>query len=559
MPASSDGAFAERPTVLVVGGIGLFGSRLSLQLIEDGWDCVVAGRREAPLADWCVANGGRFAILDTNDATSIERALETVQPFAVVDCAGPFQLYAEPYALHRAALRHRAHSLDIADAAEFVAGIDALDEEAREAGRTVLSGVSSTPALAAAVVRKMAGDMDIEIIESAILPGNRAPRGLSVMRSILHQVGRRVPFYRGGRWEQRAVWSATRRHDLSAEPLYAHGRLGSLVDTPDRLLFPGAFGARSVSFRAGLELPLFHRALQIARHLGPGRLEPLARPMLWVADLFKRFGSDRGGMAVEMTGRTANGWERRSWHLLVGGGAGPRIPTVPVLVALQRLRDGAMDAGARPCLHELALKDLEEAMRRFGVRTAVHVERIVPPFRAVLDDLFEQLPPTVATFHDTIGVRRYAGRCDVEPPDGWLAKVMALVAGFPLRPSRDVEAHVTVEADGDGETWTRHLGAKRFRSRLRAIGGRMVERFGPLDFDLNFAVEGGTMRYEVTGGRFGPISLPSALLPRSEAFETEAEGRFRFDVGVRTRSGRRVVRYVGWLEPVPDEPPKPPC
>lgn len=38
-----------------------------------------------------------------------------------------------------------------------------------------------------------------QVIETAILSGNRSPRGLSVMTSILSQVGRPMPVWREGR------------------------------------------------------------------------------------------------------------------------------------------------------------------------------------------------------------------------------------------------------------------------------------------------------------------------------------------------------------------------
>ena len=57
-------------------------------------------------------------------------------------------------------------------------------------GVTVLSGASSVLALSSAVVVALSKVMDeIDLIGSVILPGNRTPRGISVVHAILAQVG----------------------------------------------------------------------------------------------------------------------------------------------------------------------------------------------------------------------------------------------------------------------------------------------------------------------------------------------------------------------------------
>ena len=554
MPASSDWPIVGWPTVLVVGGTGLFGGHLARQLIGEGWDCVVAGRSRERLERWCAAHGGRFHVLDLADQIGVEASLRALKPLAVVDAAGPFQSYGDSYQLPRAAIAHGVHYLDIADDAEFVRGISLLDHEARAAGLAVISGASSTPALAAAAVADLARDLDVESIESAILPGNRTPRGLSVMRSILHQVGRRVRFRVGGRWADRPIWSSTKRLVLGGNGATRHRSLASLVDTPDRLLFPARFNARTVLFRAGLEFGLFHRALQLARHLGPGRLAPFASIFLNVASMFERVGSDRGGMRVDVVGRNGTGWRRRSWELVVPDGNGPRVPTQPVAVLLDRLKAGDVRPGARPCLDDVNLADLERRIARFGGVTTRGEEVLKPLFRRALGGEFERLPQAVRTFHDTFGIRRYRGRCDIHPADGPIAAMMSFIGGFPLRAHKAVDAEVKVEAGPCGEVWTRRLGGKTFRSRLFVSDRTAWERFGPLIFELNLVVDDG-LTFGVERGRLGPVPLPTMLTPVSRAIETEDEdGRFRFDVAIFTRAGRRVVRYVGWLEPVPDEP-----
>ena len=74
----------------------------------------------------------------------------------VVDATGPFQSYGEdPYRVVRAAIAVGVHYLDLADGSEFVDGVAQFDAEARARGIFVLAGVSSFPALTAAVVRQL--------------------------------------------------------------------------------------------------------------------------------------------------------------------------------------------------------------------------------------------------------------------------------------------------------------------------------------------------------------------------------------------------------------------
>ena len=52
----------------------------------------------------------------------------------------------------RACINQRCHYLDLADAREFVATIDALDADAKANDVLVVSGASSVPCLTAAVI-----------------------------------------------------------------------------------------------------------------------------------------------------------------------------------------------------------------------------------------------------------------------------------------------------------------------------------------------------------------------------------------------------------------------
>jgi saccharopine dehydrogenase-like NADP-dependent oxidoreductase len=122
------------------------------------------------------------AQIDVKTVTAQE--LQATGAFVVVDAAGPFQ--TGNYRLVEAAMAARLHYLDLADARGFASGFSQLDAEARAAGIIALTGASSTPALSNAVLDRLTcGWQAIHSVEIAIAPGNRAPTGLSVIRSIL--------------------------------------------------------------------------------------------------------------------------------------------------------------------------------------------------------------------------------------------------------------------------------------------------------------------------------------------------------------------------------------
>jgi hypothetical protein len=295
--------------------------------------------------------------------------------WAVIDASGPFLLSGrDPYRVPKAALDAGAHYADLADGRDFVAGIGVLDAEARAAGLTALSGVSSTPALSSAVCDRLcAGLAQVDAIETGISPGNRAPRGLAVVRSILGYAGKPVRVWHGGRWTSAPGWGLTQRKAIDP----AMGiRLFSVCDAPDLELFPGRYRVRdTVLFRGGLELGLLHRGLSAASQcvrlgLLPS-LTPFAEMARDLAGILLPFGTDRGGMIVAVRGRAVDGAPvARRWVLVAEGGDGPNVPVLGTAALLRRLAAGEGPApGARPCLGDVPLADFEAEFARFRIRT----------------------------------------------------------------------------------------------------------------------------------------------------------------------------------------------
>lgn len=530
--------------VAVIGGTGVFGSRLVRLLRRDGHAVIVVGRTTGAVKALADEVGAQSLTLDrAGDLTP----LWDLAPEAVVDAAGPFHAYGDkPYRLAEACIKAGVHYLDLADNLPFCAGIQVLDEAAKAAGVCVLSGVSSVPAISSAAVAALgAGAEEIDTISTAILPGNRAPRGRSVVQSILAQCGQPMQTPVDGAMITQRSWSQPESFDLGQ----GIRRRGWIILAPDQGLFASTFGARTVAFRAGLELGVMNHALAAFSWLrgrtGSGAPDWLADVALWLSKRLWRFGTDVGGMAVAVTVRNGSAWERRTWRMVVREGDGPFIPAVPARVVLRNLEQ--VEPGARPALGLVSLAQMVEGMADLAVESETVTADASPLFPAFLGADYGQLPETVRRLHDVPAPRRWAGRAKVTRGSSLWSRIIAGVFGFPPA-TEDTNVTVTMTPQQGGELWERQFGDKRFWSFLRVKDGRMTERFGPFTFTLGLHVAEGQLHFPVTSGRLGPIPFPKALLPVSIAREFEADGRFHFDVALKAPlTGALMVHYQGWL------------
>jgi len=349
---------------VILGGAGVFGSRLARMLLADGWQVVVTSRSLANGQAFTRQYGGQNTVWSRGD--SLAPLLDGA--FLVVDAAGPFQAYgAGGLDVARAAMKGGVHYFDLSDDASFTQNIKGLDEGARAKSVTLFSGMSSVPALSSAAVTGLSQGMStLKSIEIAILPGNRAPRGLSVMRAILGQVGAPLRVWRDGRWQNLRAWSEPRRYTLAP----GLKRRAALIGAPDLALFPDYYNAESVVFRAGLELGIMQYSLAALSWLRAHRLAPnparLTRPLHWLAERLESLGTDRGGMVVMVTSGTG---EERRWTLLAEAGDGPFIPAIPAVIAARKLARGDYAPGARPALDVFTLDEAKAELGRLNTTT----------------------------------------------------------------------------------------------------------------------------------------------------------------------------------------------
>jgi saccharopine dehydrogenase-like NADP-dependent oxidoreductase len=547
--------------VLILGGYGVFGSRLAELLTRDGFEVVIAGRDAAKAHDAAARIGGSALRLDRSGdlAPIAERAVDVV-----VDAAGPFGAYGnDPYRLPRFCVAQGIDYLDLSDDARFTAGITELDAMARGAGRFALSGASSVPGLSSAVVTALADDLDrIDTIETAILPGNRAPRGRAVVSSILGQASGPMRIWKDGAWRQDRSWSAPRRIEL--EPGLA--RTGYRIAVPDIELFPAHFGARTVDFRAGMELSVLNRAVAAwggLRRLGLdiGNLSGSVALATWLADRLSRFGTDRGGMVVVVKGQKAEECIARRWTLIAEAGEGPYVPAIVARALIRAAAQGGIAPGARPCLGEVRLTEIEKAMTDLAVKTRTENQAEASLFRDALGAQWGKLDPVLRDVHGGPGPDRFVGRADVERGAGLFARLSCWLFGFPPA-GKDQPVTVEMTRSRKGEVWTRRFGTSTFHSHLAPASrpDHYLERFGPFVYEIAIPVDNGAMRLIARRGWFLGVPMPKPCLVASDARESAHDGRLHFDVALHSPFGLGlIIRYRGALdrasEPEPNGSP----
>jgi len=534
--------------IVVLGGYGVFGSRLAQLLVRDGHDVVIAGRSSGKARALAERLCCKYVALDLRaDPEGIFGA----SPNVVVDAAGPFQTYGgDPYIIPRLCLAHNADYLDLSDDAGFTKGIGVLDEQARRSGRRLLSGVSSVPGISSAVAADLCAKLDeVLLIETTILPGNRAPRGTSVISSIIGQLGTTSRALRGGVWRNQPCWSDSRLVRLAPDL----ARTARFIEVPDIHLFPEFFRARSVIFRAGMELNALNTAMRFVGAVRRRWMFAITRRRAEVfrriANLFLPFGTDRGGMRVVVVGQTGRTVIRREWRLIAEAGDGPYIPAVAARALIRRL--DRVSPGARPCLAEATRMEIEDAMSDLAVSTSNEESPCPTLFQSALAERWDQLPPEVQALHSVQDVESFSGTAQVTRGNSLIARLAAWFFGFPPAAER-VPLTVTKFRTETGEIWERNFGGRIFRSYLTPapVPHRYRERFWLFNYEQDLPVDGGCMRLPVRRGWFLGVPLPRFILPQSDSREYARDGAFHFDVALGAPlGGGLIVRYRGQLQP----------
>lgn len=553
--------------VLVIGGYGTFGGRLvRLLSSEPGLHLLVAGRSRHRAASFVARVDGAATLeaiaLDRNG--DLAAAFAEHRPDVVVDASGPFQGYGEgPYRVVEAALAGNCHYLDLADDRQFVLGIRKYNRAASEAGLVMLSGLSSCPALTAAVYRRITRDFSsVDSVSGGIAPSPYSGVGPNVVRAIASYAGKPVALRQEGASRRGYPFTETRRRTIGPPGVLPLRSLTfSLVDVPDLELLANLKPQAANTWFGAAPVPtIYHACFRVlARFVKRGWLKslaPLAPLMSFVMNRFS-WGEHRGGLFLECHGRDAEGLRlQRSWHLLAEGSVGPLTPTLACVAIIQRLLAGAAPpVGARPAHLDLELEDFEPLFAELGVQTG---ERNgapgagTPVFQQVLGDAWSDLPPAIAAAHNFQTVLELKGRANVVRGRSLIARAVAAAFRFPLA-GEHVPVSVSMSRSGDREVWRREFDGRQFSSTLSAGHGAwdslICETFGLIRFGMAPVIDGQRLRLVMRRWSIAGIPMPMFLLPRGETYESVRNGRFCFDVDIRFPFLGHIVTYRGWLEP----------
>jgi len=538
-------------TVIILGGYGGFGAKLSRRLAKDGWRVMVAGRNaEAATRFAASLPNARPLVADRNG--DLVPILEAVNPLLLIDAAGPFQ--GSGYGVAEACIACGVNYIDLADARDFVTGIATLDDRACESGIVVMAGASSVPAMSGAVIAELGREMDeVFCISMSISASSSATAGASVAAAILSYVGKPVRLWRGRRWLDETGWQRLKRVLYHVGGIRPISRLVALADVPDHdIVARTTKGRPAVIFRAGPEFSFQLLALWLfswpVKWGWPSSLSPFARWLLPLQGLGARFGTDRSAMRIEVKGRAGDTCVARRWTLIAEDGHGPEIPTMSAQLLANALAEGKIAAGSRPAAGELLLDDFASQFDALSIHREIKSETYEPLYRRVMGAAFDSLPPPVREIHSVFGDAGARGTATVTRGRSLAARLVAAIMGFP--PEGEHVVHVSFEEEGGVECWTRDFGGHVFRSELRKTGRHLVERFGPMRFFFDLpANEAGLTMVMRKWSIFG-IPMPLLLAPRSEAREWAEDDDFCFDVPIALPLIGDVVHYKGRLRKI---------
>lgn len=369
-------------TILIMGGYGNFGKRISEELCTiPNIKLIISGRNLAKANSLVEvlsskANANLKAIALDIFEKDFQSKLKEMSVDIVVHTCGPFQ--GQDYSVALACIHAGAHYIDLADGRDFVCGITSLDILARKRNLLVVSGASSVPGLSSTVIDHFQKDFsNIDSIDIAIAPGNKAERGEATVRAILSYTGHPFKIFTRGQWTNVYGW-------IDPEIIDIGGIVGrrwlANVDVPDLALFPERYKVKNrVSFKAGLELSFLHLGMVTMAYISKIGLVKnwavMTKFIVKISNLFIRLGTDKGGMQVNINGLSLSGKTKEIvWDLYADNGVGPYIPTISTIILVKKLILGDIQhVGALPCLGLYPLEEFETYIQEMDIETRVTI------------------------------------------------------------------------------------------------------------------------------------------------------------------------------------------
>lgn len=344
-------------TIVVLGGYGTFGARVSRDLAERGHRVVVAGRdpRRAEALARALGPAHASVGVDVRDGAACRLAIRGAA--VAVVCAGPFSALGSGPA--SAALAEGTHYVDIADDRAYIRALRDLDAEFTRARLCAAYGCSSLPAVSSALALSLVQADDPPMRARVTLYiGAANPKGAASVRAMVERLGRGM---------QTADGMQPGFGDPRTIPLPAPfgPRTAYTFDGPEHDLLPALLGVSAVDVRVGFELPLANAGFALLARTGAHWGRRTATILARLATLAPAIGTSGGAVLVELE------WSdgRRASRALVATEGGQRMAALPCAVVAHALATGVAPAvGVRAPTEVVPGTELLRALEAAGLR-----------------------------------------------------------------------------------------------------------------------------------------------------------------------------------------------
>lgn len=342
--------------VLVIGGSGDMGQRAVLELARENFfrEITLAGRNAdkgrrviGQIKETIAAAAGqttsklKWAPLDAADQRAAAALMD--RHHITLGALGPFYLYEET--LVRAAIEVGCHYISLCDDADAVAAVLPLDDRARAADITVLTGMGWTPGLTSLAARYAGGYLDkVKEVHMAWAGRMADSRGDAVVLHALHVFSGQAAAVSGG--HPKLVPAGSQPQRVIFPPPIGPVTVRH-VGHPETVTFPRFWpGLQEVTLKGGLSEGLVNwlaaaigRLGLAATHRRRQRLLPVLRATVPPLQTIAAPKAIASGLSV-----TVKGERRGGPAAIVGGAAGPMadLTSVPAAMAVLWLAQGRL-------------------------------------------------------------------------------------------------------------------------------------------------------------------------------------------------------------------------
>ena len=324
--------------ILVVGGYGDIGSCVVEKLIDfSSYQVTIGGRNLKKARSICKSFKDYIGAIqvDVENRSTLTAAFDSFD--LVINCAGPFYKYGASAAT--AAIETRTHYVDICDDADPLPKLFVLDDAAKKAGVTVLTGMGWNPGVSNVAARLGANLLDeIDEIKIAWAVGSSDSGGLGALKHTFHGITGKIPVYKDGKQIMVPAWTGMETVDYPP-PL---GEMPALLfGHPEPVTLPRSIEVKNVSVRGGINPPWNNKTLRLLRSLGvtasKERIDSAAGIVHKVQRLLGVGGVKNSGLRIDVIGQK-DGQER---HLVFNMIDRIRpLTAIPCAVAASMLLEG---------------------------------------------------------------------------------------------------------------------------------------------------------------------------------------------------------------------------